>query len=102
MPGGCSSGGKNSGSTLATATRAFGTRMRTFCDEAKFPGHENRGGLALFGGGEVSVLLGERQVAGPGAVGRCETGQVHRAVAEDFALEFFGDLGSSEWHGVMG
>ena len=37
MPGACWSGGKNSGSNRATATRAFGTRMRTFFATANSP-----------------------------------------------------------------
>jgi hypothetical protein len=37
MPCGCFCGGKKSGSTLATAIRVFGTRMRTFFDDVKAP-----------------------------------------------------------------
>ena len=67
---------------------------------SEFARHENRRGQTLLGGGEVGFLFGEREVAGLGAVGGSEAGQYDRAVAKDFALEFFRDLGGCECHRV--
>ena len=59
-------------------------------------GHEDRGGLALFGSGEVSGVLSEREFAGSRAVGGRKASKLDRAVAHDFALDFFGNLSGSE------
>ena len=74
MPWGCFSGGKKSGSTLATAIRAFGTRIEDFLRQRAGAAHEDGGSQALFSGGKVGFFLGESQVADSGAVGRCEAG----------------------------
>jgi hypothetical protein len=72
MPWGCFSGGKKSGSTLATAIRAFGTQIRTFFDNGRVL--VTRTAVGLFSGGKVGFFLSESQVADSGAVDWCETG----------------------------
>ena len=73
-----------------------------FLRRSKLAGHEDGGGLALFGGGEVGFFFGEGEVAGSGVVGRREAGQFNRAVAEDFAPELFRNLRNCERHGALG
>ena len=76
MPCGASSGGKKTGNNRATATRAFGTRMRTLFAEVNAP--ETRMAVAGsgFGGGEIFLLVGKGEVAGPGVIGRGKTGEL--------------------------
>ena len=52
----------------------------------KGPGDEDAGRLALFGGGEVRGVLGERELAGPRVFGRRKTSELDRAVAHKLAL----------------
>src|SRR5450432_4129013 len=60
----------------------------------EFARDQDRRGVALLGGGEVSFFFGKREIARLGAVGGSEAGQHDRAVTEDFGLKFFRDLRS--------
>ena len=61
-------------------------------------GHENGAGRAGLGGGEVSVGLGEGQVARPRALRRREAGDGRGRVSEDFPVNVFGDVSDGVRH----
>ena len=78
----------------------------THADENFFRGrecfrHKNGRGLAFFGGGEMGFLFGKGQIAGTGAIGGREAGELDRAVAEDFTPKLFCNLSSSDRHRTM-
>jgi len=50
--------------------------------------------------GEDLLLLGERQVAGTGVLGRGETGDLNGAIPQDDTLECFSELIDSVGHDV--
>jgi len=52
--------------------------------------------MALFGGDEVDFFLGKREVAGAGAIGGREAGELNRTVADDFTSELFRNFSSSD------
>ena len=63
--------------------------------------HENRGGSALLGLGEVVLILGEGQMPGLRLVGGGKAGDLNRSIAKEFGPELFSQLGSGEsGHGL--
>ena len=56
------------------------------------PVNQDRGGGALFGFAKELFTFGKGQIARFGGVSGCEAGQRRGAIADDFSLEFFGNL----------
>src|ERR1051326_9110010 len=65
----------------------------------KWPINNDRRGCALIRPREVSIILGERQVAGLGPIRRGEAFQFDGRVAEQFSFQAVSDVSGSERHG---
>ena len=63
--------------------------------------HQDGGSGALFGAGEVTLVLGEGQVARLGAVGRGEALKGQCAVPDHFAPEAFGNVRGGIRHKLL-
>jgi len=74
MPGAKAGSGKNSGSTFAKATRAFGTRIRVFFGRSELAIHHDGRGGALLGPIEVGLIFREGKIARFGFIGGREPG----------------------------
>src|SRR5438105_4948578 len=65
---------------------------------SKWPVNDDGGGRALFGAGEIVLVLGEGEIARLGAVSGSEPFEHQSWVAGELAGQVFCDLSGGEWH----
>ena len=87
---------------LGEGDAGIGHPDQSLCRGGKVRRNKDGAGGALLGACEVSLILGEGQIARPGGIRLGKALQHHAGIAEHFATEMFRNVRRSKSHGQIG